>query len=253
MIKCNCVTKVYKRGSIFSSTPPNTALSEVSINMTSGRSLGVVGENGSGKSTLVRLVLGLEKTSAGEVLINGENINTLIHQRDFSFRKNIQAVFQDPASSLNPRWSAFRAISEPFKNFEHYSENELRDKVADLMKSVDLDIKDMDKNVTRFSGGQQQRICIARALALNPKVLILDEALSNLDIVVQAQIIELLENLKRDKGISLFVISHDIRVVFKLCEDIIVLEKGKVVEKMSIENPNTEHSTTFNKLMEAIG
>ncbi len=237
---------------MFTSTPENVALSDISFEMLEGRSLGIVGENGSGKSTLVRLILGLEKPTTGDVLLNGSDVHELIHSGDFSFRKNMQAVFQDPASSLNPRWNAFKAISEPFKNFETYSDNELRAKVAELMIAVDLEPQDMDKNVMRFSGGQQQRICIARALALNPKVLILDEALSNLDMVVQVQILELLENLKSNKGISLFVISHDIRVVFKLCEDIIVLENGKIAEKMSIEAPNETHSDAFNKLLNAV-
>ena len=250
MLECKNIFKTYKKGSRFSTAKGTQVLKNVSFEMTAGRSLGLLGENGSGKSTLTRIILGLEAPCKGSVIFEGQDVHQAVKAGKKDFRQNMQAVFQDPASAMNPRWSALRVITEPLINFGSYTDAELRSKAAELMKAVELDPAEMDKGVTRFSGGQQQRICIARALALNPRLLILDEAVSNLDMIIQAQIVELLENLKKSMNISLLLISHDIRVVFKLCEDIVVLDKGQIVERLSIET-GTEGagSDAFNRLM----
>jgi ABC-type dipeptide/oligopeptide/nickel transport system ATPase subunit len=180
-------------------------------------------------------------------------------RRKKDFRKNVQAVFQNPAQAMNPRYTAFQVIAEPLYNFsktpqlflfakslftrflpknffgQKHLENDFRGKVKKLMCDVGLNPEELDKNINHFSGGQQQRICIARALALSPKLLILDEAVSNLDMVIQSQILELLHHLKQSHRVSLFVISHDIRVIFNLCEDILVLNNGVITDKLSIE------------------
>jgi nickel transport system ATP-binding protein len=250
MLECHNIGKTYQKGSWFSSGRPTSVLSDVSLTLKAGRSLGLLGENGSGKSTLTRILLGLEKPTTGTVRFDGQDVHQMVQDGNREFRKNIQAVFQDPASAMNPRWSALKTITEPLINYGRYSERQLRQKAAELMRAVDLNADDMDRNVTRFSGGQQQRICIARALALNPKLLILDEAVSNLDMVIQAQIVELLQQLKSSNNLSLLLISHDIRVVFKLCEDIVVLDKGHIVERLSIETGVAEaESEAFKRLM----
>jgi nickel transport system ATP-binding protein len=250
MLKCENISKTYKKGSWFSSGEETQVLKGISFEMQQGRSLGLLGENGSGKSTLTRIILGLETPCSGSVIFEGQDIQKAVKAGEKGFRQNMQAVFQDPASAMNPRWSAFQTITEPLINFGTYTNNELRDRAAELMKAVELEPSDMDKNVTKFSGGQQQRICIARAIALKPKLLILDEAVSNLDMVIQAQIVEMLENLKKTMNISLLIISHDVRVVFKLCEDIVVLDKGEIVDRLSIEKGiDSASSTAFMKLM----
>lgn len=252
MLECKNITKIYRKGSLFSPGDAVGALKDISFVMKPGRSMGLLGENGSGKSTLTRLILGLERPTSGTVLLNGENIHEMVAKGDQRFRRNIQAVFQDPASAMNPRWSALRTITEPLVNFDRYSKEELRVKANELMRMVELDPAELDKNVTRFSGGQQQRICIARALALRPKLLILDEAVSNLDMIIQAQILDLLKGLK-SQGISLFLISHDIRVVFNLCEDILVLNQGSLADHMSIEDGMPASvSGAFNRLLAAV-
>lgn len=252
MLECKNITKIYRKGSLFSPGDTVEALKDISFVMKPGRSMGLLGENGSGKSTLTRLILGLERPTSGTVLLNGENIHDMVSKGDQRFRRNIQAVFQDPASAMNPRWSALRTITEPLVNFDKYSKEELRVKANELMRMVELDPAELDKNVTRFSGGQQQRICIARALALRPKLLILDEAVSNLDMIIQAQILDLLKGLK-SQGISLFLISHDIRVVFNLCEDILVLNQGSLADHMNIEDGvPASVSDAFNRLLAAV-
>ncbi|MDR0805719.1 MAG: dipeptide/oligopeptide/nickel ABC transporter ATP-binding protein [Enterobacteriaceae bacterium] len=253
MLECNNISKVYKKGNWFSAQQAAPVLNDVNFKMIAGRSMGLLGENGSGKSTLTRIILGLEKPTSGNVLFNGQDIHQMVQRGDQQFRQNMQAVFQDPASAMNPRWNALKIITEPLINFGSYSQEQRRDSAAKLMCSVDLNPSDMDKNITRFSGGQQQRICIARALALSPKLLILDEAVSNLDMVIQAQIIELLEQLKTTHNISLLLISHDIRVVFKLCEDILVLDKGNIAERISIETGiKNAHSDAFTRLVSCV-
>ena len=276
MLECVDISKTYNKGSWFSRKKGSDVLKGVSFKMSEGRSLGLIGENGSGKSTLTRILLGLEEPSGGNVFFEKNDIHAMVRSGKKYFRRNMQAVFQNPAQAMNPRYTAFQVIAEPLYNFADnmdffVSDNslvaempkpvkavpvipasvmlffakclpsralkeEIREKVKKLMCDVGLDAHDIDKNINQFSGGQQQRICIARALALNPKLLILDEAVSNLDMVIQSQIIELLQHLKRSHDISLFVISHDIRIVFNLCEDILVLSNGIITDRLSIED-----------------
>ncbi|XOB64654.1 ABC transporter ATP-binding protein [Deferribacteres bacterium DY0037] len=254
MLKCSNISMTYRKGSWFACSKEKRVLDDISFDIKEGESFGLLGENGSGKSTLTRIILGLEKPTAGEVLFDGVDVHQAVEKGDKSFRKNMQAVFQDPASTMNPRWSAFRVITEPLHNYYHFSRPELVKQTAELMSSVGLDPSEMDKNINRFSGGQQQRICIARALALKPKLLILDEAVSNLDMIVQAQIVELLAELKRVHNISLLVISHDVRVVFKLCENILVLDNAKIVDRLSMKHGvKRANSEAFHRLTACSG
>ena len=220
MLKCENISKTYKSGSWFSKKEEKQVLKNISFHLKEGRSIGFVGRNGAGKSTLMKIILGLE-----------------------------QIVFQDPQSSMNPNMTVFQIICEPVNNYYKYSIDELRNIVKDLLKSVELDANIIDKNITMLSGGQQQRVAIARALAINPKVIILDEVVSNLDMVIQSQILKLLEDLKEKYNISLLVISHDIRVVFKLCDDIIFLENGEIKGNFSIENGVDMEHEAFKKML----
>lgn len=253
MLRCVNISKTYRKGHWLSGGEENEVLRNISFEMEEGSTLGIVGENGSGKSTLTRIILGLEEPTKGDVFFEGENIQQMVRSGRNGFRENMQAVFQDPASFMNPRWDAFRVISEPVINFYKPDRSELTDRVAELMRSVALDPDDMFRNVTKFSGGQQQRICIARALALRPKLLILDEAVSNLDMLVQAQVLELLEKLKEERGLSLLLISHDVRVVFKMCGSVIVLDRGEIADRLSLSRGITgSESDAFQRLAECV-
>lgn len=249
MLKCENISKTYKSGSWFSKKEEKQVLKNISFHLKEGRSIGFVGRNGAGKSTLMKIILGLESADNGSVIFMGQNIHNLKYSQRKEVYKNMQIVFQDPQSSMNPNMTVFQIICEPVNNYYKYSIDELRNIVKDLLKSVELDTNIIDKNITMLSGGQQQRVAIARALAINPKVIILDEAVSNLDMVIQSQILKLLEDLKEKYNISLLVISHDIRVVFKLCDDIIFLENGEIKGNFSIENGIDMEHDAFKKML----
>lgn len=249
MLKCENISKTYKQGSWFSKKEEVNVLKNISFHLKEGRSMGFVGKNGAGKSTLMKIILGLESADSGSITFMGKNIHNLKYSQKKEIYKNMQIVFQDPQSSMNPNMSVFQIICEPVNNYYKYSNQELRVIVNDLLKAVELDSNIIDKNITMLSGGQQQRVAIARALAIKPKVIILDEALSNLDMIIQSQILKLLEDLKEKYNISLLVISHDIRVVFKLCEDIIFLENGEIKGNFSVENGVDMENKAFQKML----
>lgn len=249
MLICENISKTYKKGSFFSKKEETKVLNNISFQLQEGRSIGFVGRNGAGKSTLMKIILGLERADSGSIIFMGQNIHNLTYSQRKEIYKNMQIVFQDPQSSMNPNMTVFQIICEPVNNYYKYSIDELRNIVKDLLKSVELDTNIIDKNITMLSGGQQQRVAIARALAIKPKVIILDEALSNLDMVIQSQILKLLEDLKEKYNISLIVISHDIRVVFKLCDDIIFLENGEIKGNFNVENGVDMENTAFQKML----
>ncbi|MDY2585248.1 dipeptide/oligopeptide/nickel ABC transporter ATP-binding protein [Helicobacter sp.] len=226
LIKVQNVSQCYQKGNFFSKKK-HTALENISFSLKKDRNLGILGKNGAGKSTLVRLLLGLEKPKTGRIEIFGtEHYNPLI-------KKNIQAIFQDPQSSLNPRFSAKECLLEGIRNFETLKDSNQASK--NLAQMVRLRLEYLDKRSAFFSGGEQQRIAIARSIALKPKVLILDEALSNLDTHLQMQIITELRELQKKLGMTFIVISHDIRIILQFCQEIIVLHQGKIVFKTDIE------------------
>lgn len=249
MLICENISKTYKKGSFFSKKEESKVLNNISFQLQEGRSIGFVGRNGAGKSTLMKIILGLERADSGSIIFMGQNIHNLKYSQRKEIYKNMQIVFQDPQSSMNPNMTVFQVISEPVNNYYKYKHDELINIVKELLKAVELDTNIIDKNITMLSGGQQQRVAIARALAIKPKVIILDEALSNLDMVIQSQILKLLEDLKEKYNISLIVISHDIRVVFKLCDDIIFLENGEIKGNFNVENGVDMENTAFQKML----
>jgi oligopeptide/dipeptide ABC transporter ATP-binding protein len=208
------------------------AVNGVSLQLNDGEALGIVGESGCGKSTLGRALVGLEPLQKGEVILQGEALNiNHRHEEGKSARRNLQMIFQDPVTSLNPRLTIFETLSEPMLVHHLCTKTNARDRVAELLKKVELGSDLMDRYPHAFSGGQRQRISIARALSLNPKVLICDEVVSALDVSVQTQILQLLQKLKKEEGMSLIFISHDLAVVRQLCERLMVLYLGGVVEQ----------------------
>jgi peptide/nickel transport system ATP-binding protein len=205
-----------------------TALDDVSVTVARGTSVGIVGESGSGKSTLSRLLLALENPTSGEVRYQGEVISGRHERRLRAFRSGVQIVFQDPMSSLDPRMRVHDILAEPLRALGIAGE---KTRVPDLLDTVGLPATAARQYPHEFSGGQRQRIAIARALGPRPSVLVADEPVSALDVSVRAQILNLLKQLTGEFSLTLVFISHDMAVVRHLCDEIIVLYRGKVVEQ----------------------
>ncbi len=205
------------------------AVDDVSLAIAPGETLGIVGESGCGKTTLGRLAVRLIAPSAGTIRFEGRDISTLDEAAMRPLRQAMQIIFQDPYSSLNPRLNVERIIAEPLENFG-MKRREIGPRVAELLTTVGLPADAAGRYPHAFSGGQRQRISIARALALNPKLLVCDEAVSALDVSVQAQILNLLADLRAELGLSLLFISHNLAVVRYLCHRIAVMYLGRIVE-----------------------
>ncbi len=227
LLKVENATRDYRlpRKSLFAAPPTFRAVDHISFTLNKGESLGLVGESGCGKSTLTRAILGLEPLQAGEIRLNGAQISPAMPPTQ---RRGLQVVFQDPYSSFNPRWTVERIVAEPF-HLTGRSENWRQD-VQSALHDVGLPPDAMARYPHEFSGGQRQRIAIARALILRPEVMVLDEAVSALDVSVRAQILDLLAGLQRDRGLAYLFISHDLSVVRNITDRVLVMQAGKIVE-----------------------
>nr|WP_316233615.1 oligopeptide/dipeptide ABC transporter ATP-binding protein [Bradyrhizobium sp. SZCCHNPS2010] len=213
--------------------PPGqvNALNGVSLSLNSGKSLGIVGESGSGKSTFARLVMALERPSSGSVRLLGRDLNRLSAEELRQARRDVQMVFQDPYGSLDPRQTVWRIVAEPLSALGRLDRAETRECVAAVLREVGLREPDMDKYPHEFSGGQRQRIAIARALITRPKLIVADEPVSALDVSVQAQVLNLMQDLQEHFGLSFILISHDLAVVDYLCDEVAVMYLGQIVEQ----------------------
>ncbi|MGW4578293.1 dipeptide ABC transporter ATP-binding protein [Rhodococcus sp. YH1] len=208
------------------------ALDGVSLSIRAGESVGLVGESGSGKTTFARSVVGLDTTTTGAIRFDGADVRSLDPAGRRHWRRNVQYIFQDPYGALDPRLTVRKLIAEPVEISGTAAERAgLDDKVDELMREVELDPALADRRPGTLSGGQRQRIVIARALTLDPRVLVADEPVSALDLTVQAAVIDLLKRLQQRRGLSLLLISHDLAVVKALCSRIVVLRNGSVVEE----------------------
>ena len=216
------------------------ALDDVSIQLSTGSTLAVVGESGSGKSTLARCLLQLQPLDVGakrgEVLFQGKDLTQMSGEAFRTTRRDLQMVFQDPFASLNPRMRIGEIVGEGLLIHGLGSPDEQKSQVLNMLKRVGLKPEDTQKYPHEFSGGQRQRIGIARALVLSPKVLVCDEPVSALDVSVQAQILLLLKELQAEMALSTIFISHDLRVVRHIADDIVVMNQGKIVEQGAVGN-----------------
>jgi len=229
------------------------ALQGVSLQLHQGRSLGVVGESGSGKSTLARLVMALETPTAGSVHLLGQDLATLGAAQLRQARRHFQMVFQDPYGSLDPRQTVQRIVSEPLTALARSSAAEQREQASAMLAAVGLRQDDLDKYPHEFSGGQRQRIAIARALVTRPRLIVADEPVSALDVSVQAQVLNLMQDLQDQFGISYLFISHDLAVVDHLCDEVAVIFQGRIVEQAAATTlfQQAAHPYTL-ELLEAI-
>jgi oligopeptide/dipeptide ABC transporter ATP-binding protein len=217
------------------------AVDDVTFDVYSGETLGLVGESGCGKSTVGRCLLRLHEPTSGEVFFENVNLVGMPNKEMQSLRREMQIIFQDPYASLNPRLNILSIVSEPLKIHGIGNKTERREKVADLLAKVGLDPNYMFRYPHEFSGGQRQRLGIARALALNPKLIIADEPVSALDVSVQAQVVNLLQDLQQEFGLTYLFISHGLAVVEHISQRVAVMYLGKIVEiaeaKELYENP----------------
>ncbi|WP_347552929.1 nickel import ATP-binding protein NikE (plasmid) [Pseudalkalibacillus hwajinpoensis] len=206
-------------------------LHDISFSIEEGTCLGLLGASGAGKSTLGKVILGIQPPQQGKVLFQGYDIYNADKMTQRKVCRDLQVVFQDSYSSVNPRMTAERIISEPLENYEKLTKREQRRRVMELLARVGLSEDDIKKYPHQFSGGQLQRINIARAIALKPKLIVLDESVSSLDMVTQSLILDLLSELKVDFGLSYLFITHDIKAAFSISDKLGVLEKGELIDR----------------------
>ncbi|MFT6931601.1 MAG: peptide/nickel transport system ATP-binding protein [Paracoccaceae bacterium] len=248
LLQVNQVIRSYPgRLNGFKRAAPVRAVDRVSLTLNKGESLGLVGESGCGKSTLIRAILGLEPVQGGEIKLFGHTVGPDLPN---SVRAGIQVVFQDPYGSFNPRWRVERLVAEPFYLLPTpLSPIERRERVAEALISVGLTASDLDKYPHEFSGGQRQRIAIARALITKPDILVLDEAVSALDVSIRAQILDLLADLQGRLGLSYLFISHDLTVVRAITDRVLVMQAGQIVEHGPTEQVFTNPQHSYTKIL----
>jgi len=234
------------------------AVKDVSFTLNKNEILGVVGESGCGKSTLARSILQLQKPSSGKIEFNGIDLSGLNKNQQQQIRKDIQLIFQDPLDALNPRMTVAQIIAEPLQNLsavlaEKLNKDQIQEKLNQIIESIGLQQAHLNRYPHEFSGGQCQRIGIARAMIVNPQLLICDEPVSALDVSIQAQIINLLLDLKEQTQMSMIFISHDLNIVRQVSDRILVLYNGEVVESGNAEDvyQNPQHDYT-KKLLDSI-
>jgi oligopeptide transport system ATP-binding protein len=227
------------------------AVTDVSFVVGAGKTVGLVGESGSGKTTVGKAILKLIPISSGTISFAGTDITPVSDLKFRPWRRQIQMIFQDPFGSLNPRWTILQVVSEPLKiHFPELSRLEREQRVAELLKKVGLSPDHLPRFPHEFSGGQRQRIGIARALAVEPKLIVCDEVVSALDVSVQAQIVNLLQDLQDELGLSYLFISHDLAVVEHISHHVVVMFRGQIVEKADAASiyAHPQHDYTRNLL-----
>ena len=219
------------RGGFFNKVVDHVyAVDGVSMVIEQGKTYGLIGESGSGKSTIGKTIIGLEKATAGEILYNGKNILDPKVRKEMKFNREVQMIFQDSMSSLNPKKRVLDILAEPIRNFEKLSKEAETEKIYELLEIVGMPKDSIYKYPHEFSGGQRQRLGIARAIACKPKLIIADEPVSALDLSVQAQVLNYLKNIQRELNLSYIFISHDLGVVRHMCDYIYIMHRGKFTE-----------------------
>lgn len=225
-----CKTYQLPRRSLLRLPPQVPALRDVDLTLYAGRSLGIVGESGSGKSTLARLIMALDTPTSGQVLLDGQDLHALPAAQLRQARRDFQMVFQDPYAALNPRRTIGWSVAEPLAALGPLPQDEVHERVAQALEQVGLRAQDAQRYPHAFSGGQRQRIAIARAIITRPRLIVADEPVSALDVSVQAQVLNLLLQLQQEFGMAYVIIGHDLSVIHHMCDEVLVLCQGQVVE-----------------------
>jgi ABC-type glutathione transport system ATPase component len=248
LVRIEHLCKSYLARHPFSGTKfEGKALQDASLRIDRGTSLALIGDSGSGKSTLARCLGLLETPTSGAMFFDERDMSELAPHELFGMRSQIQMIFQDPASALNPRMSALEIVAEPLKIQKRGSKSEQRDRALALITRVGLPAGSQRKRPMEFSGGQRQRLAIARALVLAPQLLILDEALSSLDLANQEMILTLLDDFRREHPLTLLHISHDLRQVANLADEIAVMHEGRVIEQQATSKLFAEPSHPYTR------
>jgi peptide/nickel transport system ATP-binding protein/oligopeptide transport system ATP-binding protein len=237
---------------------PVVVVDGVSFSIAEGKTLGLVGESGSGKTTIARAMMGLVPVTSGSIVFRGQELAGMSAREFLPLRKHIQMIFQDPYSSLNPRLTVLQTLSEPLEiHFPALTASQRRDRVVELLKLVGLHPDSLLRRPREFSGGQRQRIGIARALAVEPRLIVCDECVSALDVSIQAQIINLLQDLQEQLGLTYLFIGHDLAVVEHVSNDIAVLHHGKLVEygpaQQVIQDPQNDYTKNLLAAVPVLG
>ena len=226
-----------------------TACNDINLNVYKGKTLGIVGESGCGKSTFVRMVISLDKPTSGEILYHGKNLANLSKKETWLNRQNMQMVFQDPLASFDPKMKIVDILTEPLINFGKLKRSEKEAKARELLEMVELPGDFVDRYPHNMSGGQRQRISIARALSLEPEILVCDEATSALDVSVQESVIELLVRLQKEKNISMLFICHDLALIRSFAHQIAVMYLGRIVEILESETLAAKAVHPYTKML----
>jgi len=238
ILEARNISKVFSSEGAFRSSGKNSALENVSFTLDEFTTLGIVGESGSGKTTLAKIILGLVPASSGEIIFDRQIIG--------NFRKDVQIIFQNPYNSLDPKMRIKDALYEPLAIHNICPKRYYKERAVKSLKDVGLDEDCLERFPSQFSGGQRQRICIARSIACEPKLLVLDEPISSLDLTIQAKLLELFVQLKREYKLTYIFISHNLAVIKYLADQVIVLRAGKVVENSPSEklfaSPSQEYT-----------
>jgi nickel import ATP-binding protein NikE len=230
LIAAEAVRKSYRSGAWLAAPAPKTVLRDVDLAIAPAECVGLLGRSGCGKSTLARLLLGLERPDTGRITFRGRDIAGIGGAERRDFRRAVQLVFQDSIGAVDPRHTIERTVGEPLRHLTDLDRDARSARVAELLALVGLDRRDGEKLPGQMSGGQLQRVCIARALAPKPELIVLDEAVSNLDLVLQLQILDLLTGLRRQLGTAFLFITHDLRLARRLCDRVLVMEEGRIVD-----------------------
>lgn len=248
ILKVEKLSKVYILKSAFKVKGRVEALRDVCFSLNENEVLSIIGESGSGKSTLAYIIAGLVNPDSGKMVFKGEDLFSL-YRTSREIRQKIQIIFQDPYNTLNPRYTVYQTIAEPLLVHRICHRRDVKEKVIQIMESVGLQSEYLNKYPHQLSGGERQRVAIARAIILNPQLLICDEPTSNLDLSIQAQILNLLLKIKNQQGLSLLFITHDINIASIISQRIIVLYKGRIVEEGNVDeilsNPRNSYTKTL--------
>jgi len=248
ILKVERLNKVYVLKSAFRVKGKVEALRDVCFSLNENEVLSIIGESGSGKSTLAYIIAGLINPDRGKVIFKGKNLLSL-YRTTRKIRQKIQIIFQDPYNTLNPRYTVYHTIAEPLLVHRICPRRDVKEKVIHVMESVGLQSDYLNKYPHQLSGGERQRVAIARAIILKPQVLICDEPTSNLDLSIQAQILNLLLKIKKQRGLSILFITHDINIASIISQRVIVLYKGRIVEEGNVDeilsNPRNSYTKTL--------